>query len=107
MNIYYHTLERNIFIHLKTDDCWYLIADQDIDGAAHLYLNVNGSEYLLMSSRELRKTFPELDHDRVMEYFNASIYEAFLMVKHGRDCIDFYEIEAELLPLFLSDEAVL
>lgn len=53
MNIYYHTRERNIFIHLKTDDRWYLIADQDIDGKAHLYLNVNGEEYTLMSNREL------------------------------------------------------
>ena len=107
MNIYYRTPENNILMRLRSDDRWYLIADQDFDGTAHLYLNLNGGEYPLMSSRELRKNFPELDHGRVMEYFNASIYEAFLMVKRGYDCIDFYEIEANLLPLFLSDEDVL
>lgn len=107
MNIYYRTPENNILMRLRSDDRWYLIADQDFDGTAHLYLNLNGGEYPLMSSRELCSVYPELDHDRVLEYYNAVIYEAFLVLKAGHDYIDFYEIEADTLPYFLSGEDVL
>ena len=107
MNIYYRTPENNIFMRLRSDDRWYLIADQDFDRTAHLYININGEEYPLMSSRELCSVYPELNHDRVLEYYNAVIYEAFLMLKAGNDYIDFYEIEADTLPCFLSSEDVL
>lgn len=107
MNIYYQTPENNIFMRLRSDDRWYLIADRDSDGTAYLYLNVNGGEYPLMSSRELCSVYPELNHDRVLAYYNAVIYEAFLLIKTGKDCIDFYEVEADTLPYFLSSEDVL
>ena len=107
MNIYCHTLKRNAFIHFKLVDCWCFIADQDIVGTAHLFQEVNSRKYLLMCSDKPRSVFPELDDEQALEYFNAAIYEAFLMVKRGCDCIDFYEFEVDLLPLIFFGETAL
>ena len=106
MLIYYRTPEHNIAMHLHPNDRWYLIADLDAAGVAHLYLNSNGTEYPLMSRLDLSCRFSEIDDDRALRYFNDVIYEAFLMHKRGYDNIDFFEIEADTLPGYLCPEEV-
>lgn len=102
MFIYYQTNNGNILMRLREDDRWYLISDLDAAGMAHLYIHINGNESLLLSRTDLSARFSEMDDEKALTYFNGLIYEAFLMLKAGKDYIDMYEIEADLLPFYLD-----
>lgn len=104
MKIYYQTDEGNVLMCFKSDTNWYLTADLDMAGMAHLYIHINGNEYPLMTRNDLSAKFPEMDDERSLSYFNALIYEAFLQLKAGNDYIDMYEIEADLLPYYLDTD---
>lgn len=104
MKIYYQTVSGNILMCFRSDDRWYLVADLDAAGVAHLYIHINGNEYPLLSRTDLSAKFPEMDDEKTLNYFNEVIHEAFLMLKAGRDCIDMYEIEADLLPYYLEGD---
>lgn len=104
MKIYYQTDEGNVLMCFKSDTNWYLTADLDVAGMAHLYIHINGNEYPLMARTDLSNRFPEMGDERTLDYFNALIHEAFLQLKAGNDYIDMYEIEADLLPYYLDTD---
>lgn len=102
MNIYYQAGETNILMHLKPSDRWYLIADQDAGGSAHLYINVNGVEAPLLYSSDFRCANPDVDDDQVLELYNAMIHAVFQQLRSGGEYLDLAEIEEDLLPRFMD-----
>lgn len=102
MTIYYQAGETNILMHLKLTDRWYLIADQDAGGSAHLYINVNGVEAPLLYSADFRCANPDVDDDQVLELYNAMIHAVFQQLRSGVEHLDLAEIEADLIPAYLE-----
>ena len=102
MTIYYQSDKTNIIMHLKPSDRWYMIADQDTRGRAHLFLNVNGIEAPLLSSSDFRRTHPQASHGAVLELYNAMVNEVFKKLCNGEEHLDLAEIEEELLPQFME-----
>ena len=97
MTIYFQPDRPTILMHLKPTDRWYMIADQDAGGRAHLFLNVNGVEVPLLSGTDFRKAHPEYKYSQILELYNAMVREVFGQMKAGAECIDLAEIEDRLL----------
>ena len=104
MKIYYQCASGNVLLSFDSKVNWYLIADLDEAGMAHLYIHINGQEYPLLTRTDLSVKFPEMDDERSLSYFNALICEAFQQLKEGHDYIDMYEIEADVLPCYLDTD---
>ena len=97
MTIYYQSDGRNILMHLKPTDRWYMIADYDAAGRPHLLLNVNSVEAPLLSGTDFRKAHPGYKYSQILELFNEMVREVFRQMKARAECIDLAEIEKELL----------
>ncbi len=104
MIIYYQPDRTNILMHLKPADRWYMIADQDAGGRAHLFLNVNGVEAPLLSGSDFRKIHPEYKYSQILELYNAMVREAFQRMKAGLECIDLAEIEEVVMLDFQKND---
>ena len=102
MTIYYQAGETNILMHLCPTDRWYLIADQDVGGSAHLYINVNGVEAPLLYSSDFCHIHKGVDDDQILKFYNAMIREVFQKLRSGGEYLDLAEIEEELIPHYLE-----
>ena len=104
MTIYYQPDKTSILMHLKPTDRWYMIADQDAGGRAHLFLNVNGVEAPLLSGSDFRKIHPEYQYSQILELYNVMVREVFGRMKAGTECIDLAEIEEVVMLDFQKNE---
>ena len=102
MTIYYQTGMTNIMMHLKPGDRWYMIADRDEAGRAHLFLNVNGVEAPILDSSDFRHKHPQISHGKVLGLYDDMVQEIFQRFICGEEYLDLAEIEDKLLPRFIE-----
>ena len=104
MTIYYQSDGRNILMHLKPTDRWYMIADYDAAGRPHLLLNVNSVEAPLLSGTDFRKAHPGYKYSQILELYNEMVREVFQQMKAGAECIDLAEIEEVVMLDFQKND---
>ena len=104
MTIYYQPDKTNIIMHLKSTDCWFMIADYDAAGRPHLFVNIYGLEAPLLSGSDFRKAHPGYKNSQVLELYNAMIREVFQRMNAGAECIDLAEIEEVVMLDFQKND---